>query len=59
MLTLDDSGSAGAFEYAEGEFCHIFSAVSIPSEDEGVAHTLRADACSVIRPGYRGCWEVV
>ncbi len=46
-------------EYAEWEFCHIFSGVSILSEDEGAAHTLRAGDCFVIRPGFRGCWEVV
>ena len=46
-------------EYAEGEFCHIFSAVSILSEDEGAAHTLRAGDFFAIRPGFRGCWEVV
>lgn len=46
-------------EYDEWEFCHIFSGVSILSEDEGAAHTLRAGDCFVIRPGFRGSWEVV
>lgn len=59
MLTLDDSGSDGAFEYDEWEFCPIFSAVSILSEDDGAAHNLRAGGCFVICPGFRGSREVV
>ncbi|MBK9654925.1 MAG: DUF861 domain-containing protein [Rhodanobacteraceae bacterium] len=46
-------------EYAEWEFCHIFSGVSILSEDDGAVHALRSGDCFVIRPGFRGCWEVV
>ena len=46
-------------EYDEWEFCHILSGVSIVTEDGGEARTVRAGDSFVIRPGFKGTWEVV
>ena len=46
-------------EYDEWEFCHIVSGVSILTEDGGEARTLKAGDSFVIRPGFKGTWEVV
>lgn len=46
-------------EYEEWEFCHILSGVSIVTEDGGEARTVRAGDGFVIRPGFKGTWEVV
>ena len=46
-------------EYDEWEFCHILSGVSIISEDGGEARTVRAGDAFVLRPGFRGSWEVL
>ena len=46
-------------EYDEWEFCHILSGVSVISEDGGAAHMLRAGDGFVLRPGFKGTWEVV
>ena len=46
-------------EYDEWEFCHILSGVSIVTEEGGEARTVRAGDSFVIRPGFRGTWEVV
>ena len=46
-------------EYDEWEFCHILAGVSIISEDGGEAHTLRTSDSFVLRPGFRGSWEVL
>jgi uncharacterized cupin superfamily protein len=45
--------------YDEWEFCHILSGVSVIAEDGGEARTVRAGDSFVIRPGFRGTWEVV
>ncbi|MDP5086845.1 MAG: cupin domain-containing protein [Yoonia sp.] len=45
--------------YDEWEYFHILSGVSIISDDAGVVVTLRAGDSYVIRPGFRGTWEVV
>lgn len=45
--------------YAEWEFCHILSGVSVIAEDGGEARTVRAGDSFVLRPGFRGTWEVV
>ena len=45
--------------YDEWEFCHILSGVSIITEDGGEARSVRAGDSFVIRPGFRGTWEVV
>ena len=45
--------------YDEWEFCHILSGVSVIAEDGGEARTIRAGDSFVLRPGFRGTWEVV
>ncbi len=46
-------------EYDEWEFCHILSGVSVVSQDGGEAHTVRAGDSFVLRPGFKGRWEVL
>ena len=46
-------------EYDEWEFCHILSGVSVITEDGGEARTVRAGDAFVLRPGFKGTWEVV
>ncbi len=46
-------------EYDEWEFCHILSGVSVIAEDGGEARTVRAGDSFVLRPGFKGSWEVV
>ena len=46
-------------EYEEWEFCHILAGVSIVTEDGGEAHTLKAGDSFILRPGFKGTWEVV
>jgi uncharacterized protein len=46
-------------EYDEWEFCHILSGISVISEDGGEARTVRAGDSFVLRPGFKGSWEVV
>ena len=45
--------------YDEWEFCHILSGVSVISEDGGEARTVRAGDSFVLRPGFKGSWEVI
>ncbi|MEK1890077.1 MAG: cupin domain-containing protein [Phyllobacterium sp.] len=45
--------------YEEWEFCHILSGYSIIAEDGGGEHHVRAGDSFVLRPGFRGTWEVV
>ena len=45
--------------YDEWEFCHILSGVSVISEDDGPAFTVRARDSFVLRPGFKGTWEVL
>ena len=45
--------------YDEWEYCHILEGHSILTEDGGAAQHLRAGDAIVIRPGFRGSWEVV
>jgi uncharacterized protein len=45
--------------YDEWEFCHILSGVSIIAEDGGEARTVRAGDSFVLRPGFKGSWEVL
>ena len=49
----------GRIVYEEWEFCHILSGVSIVSEDGGDSRTVRAGDSFVLRPGFRGTWEVI
>ncbi|MER8706100.1 cupin domain-containing protein [Mesorhizobium sp. M1088] len=46
-------------EFDEWEFCHILSGVSVIAEDGGDARTVRAGDSFVLRPGFRGSWEVL
>jgi uncharacterized protein len=46
-------------EYTEWEFCHILSGVSVIAEEGGESRTVRAGDSFVLRPGFRGTWEVV
>jgi uncharacterized protein len=46
-------------EYDEWEFCHILDGVSIIHEDGGASRRLGAGDSFVIRPGFRGSWEVL
>lgn len=45
--------------YDEWEFCHILSGVSILTEDGGEGRTVRAGDSFVLRPGFKGSWEVL
>lgn len=45
--------------YDEWEFCHILAGVSVIAEEGGAARTVRAGDSFVIRPGFRGTWEVL
>ena len=46
-------------EYDEWEFCHILSGVSVIEEEGGASRTLRAGDSFVLRPGFKGTWEVI
>ncbi|PLP61271.1 cupin [Mesorhizobium loti] len=45
--------------YDEWEFCHILSGVSVIAEEGGEARTVRAGDSFVLRPGFKGSWEVL
>jgi uncharacterized cupin superfamily protein len=45
--------------YNEWEYFNILCGYSIVTEDDGEAHHLRAGDRMVLRPGFRGTWEVV
>lgn len=45
--------------YDEWEFCHILSGVSVLNEDGGEARTVKAGDAFVIRPGFKGTWQVI
>ena len=46
-------------EYDEWEFCHILTGVSVITEEGGEPRTVRAGDAFVLRPGFKGTWEVV
>jgi uncharacterized cupin superfamily protein len=46
-------------EYEEWEFCHILAGVSVIAEEGGEARTVLAGDAFVLRPGFRGSWEVL
>ncbi|MBX3569226.1 MAG: cupin domain-containing protein [Rhizobiaceae bacterium] len=48
-----------AVSYDEWEYCHILSGVSVIAEDGGEARTVRAGDSFVLRPGFKGTWEVL
>lgn len=45
--------------YDEWEFCHILYGISIIEEEGGEARTVRAGDSFVLRPGFKGSWQVV
>jgi len=45
--------------YEEWEYVHMLSGVSIITEDGGTARTVKAGDSFIIRPGFKGTWEVV
>ncbi|MFN3955488.1 MAG: cupin domain-containing protein [Pararhodobacter sp.] len=46
-------------EYDEWEYCRILAGHSVLTEDDGTVHALRAGDSFLIRPGFRGTWEVL
>lgn len=46
-------------EYDEWEFCHILSGISILTEEGKSPQRLEAGNSFVIRPGFKGTWEVL
>lgn len=46
-------------EYDEWEFCHILSGVSVIAEDGGATRTIRTGDSFILRPGFKGSWEVL
>lgn len=45
--------------YDEWEYCRILSGVSVVTETGGGAHTVRAGDSFILRPGFKGTWEVL
>jgi uncharacterized protein len=45
--------------YDEWEFCHILSGVSVIAEDGGEERRVGAGDSFVLRPGFKGTWEVI
>lgn len=46
-------------EYDKWEFCTIISGVSILTEDGQEPRTVKAGDSFVIRPGFKGTWNVI
>lgn len=46
-------------EYDEWEFCHILEGVSVIAEDGGSSVMVKAGDSFVLRPGFKGSWEVL
>ncbi len=46
-------------EYDEWEFCHILAGVSVISEDGGETRTVSEGDSFVLKPGFKGTWEVL
>lgn len=45
--------------YEEWEYFHILSGYSVVTEDGGEAMHLRAGDSMILRPGFKGTWEVL
>ena len=45
--------------YDEWEYCRILDGVSVITEDGGNAFTVRAGDSFILRPGFKGTWEVL
>lgn len=46
-------------DYTEWEYCRILAGHSRLTAEDGAVHDLRAGDSFVIRPGFRGVWEVI
>jgi uncharacterized cupin superfamily protein len=46
-------------EYDEWEFCHILAGASVISEDGGETRTVGTGDSFVLKPGFKGTWEVL
>lgn len=46
-------------EYDEWEFCHVLAGRSIITEDGGKPCEVSAGSSFVLRPGFKGTWEVL
>lgn len=45
--------------YEEWEYCQVESGVSIVTDETGKETVLRAGDSLILRPGFKGTWEVV
>jgi uncharacterized protein len=45
--------------YDEWEYCTILSGVSILTEDGKAPNTVKAGESFILRPGFKGTWEVI
>lgn len=45
--------------YDEWEYFHILSGISIVTEDGGAETRLKAGDSMILRPGFKGTWEVL
>ncbi len=46
-------------QYDEWEYCRILSGVSVITEDGGEARRVTAGDSFIIRPDFKGAWEVI
>ena len=46
-------------QYDEWEYCRILSGVSMITEDGGETRRVTAGDSFIIRPGFKGAWEVI
>ncbi len=45
--------------YDEWEYCHILAGHSVLTTEDGTRHELRAGDSIILRPGFKGVWEVL
>lgn len=50
---------AWRIDYEEWEYFHILQGHSILTAEDGTRYDLRAGDSFIIRPGFRGTWEVI
>ena len=55
----ESTPGAWRIQYDEWEYCRILSGVSIVTEEGGAARPVTAGDSFIIRPGFKGVWEVV
>lgn len=48
-----------AVAYSEWEYCRVLSGVSIVTDEDGGSVRLEAGDSLVLKPGFKGSWEVV